>query len=183
MKKPAQPNLIKRRTIYVDESVQKWLLIALVTLEIMLISGALWLLYLQLISTVEANLYRAHAVGKPDIYPLLKVALIGVGGLFAINLIALWIADRLWARHLASILQPFIALVKKVEVLDFSSEPPASKPHEVVDLARTWYATERQRLLNLHAAINQLEPLGNTISSADKERMRNALETTLKLLP
>lgn len=183
MNMPAQPDMIKRRTIYVDDSVQKWLLVALVTLEIMLITSALWLLYLQLISTVEANLYRAHAVGKPDIYPLLKAALIGLGGLLAINIIVLWIADRLWARHLASILQPFMALVNKVETLDFSAGSLPAKPHEVVNLARSWRDTERQRLLNLRAAINQLEAPGETSSDEQKERLRAALETIRQFLP
>lgn len=182
MNMSAQPNLIKRRTIYVDDSVQRWLLVALVTLEIMLVTGALWFLYLQLISTVEANLYRAHSVGKPDIYPLLKVALIGLGVLLAINIAVLWIADRLWARHLASILQPFMALMNKVEALDFSADTPPAKPHEAVNLARAWRDTERQRLLNLRAAINQLEAPGGASSDAQKERLRASLETIRQLL-
>ena len=50
-KKQSPP--IRRRTIYVDGAVQKWLLIALVTFEVILISVALWLFYLQLQSMVE----------------------------------------------------------------------------------------------------------------------------------
>lgn len=183
MNTPAKQNWIKRRIIYVDASVQKWLLVALVILEIMLISGALWLLYVQMITTIEANLYRAHSVGKPNIYPLLKVALIGLGGLLAINMVVLWIADRLWARHLASIFKPLMAMVNKVEMLDFSADAPATKSHEAVNLAHTWRNTERQRLLNLRAAINQLEMPSETPSTAQHEHMRTTLEAICKLLP
>lgn len=178
-----QPDLTKRHIRYIDVSVQKWLLIALVALEILLVTGALWVLYLQLIGTVEANLYRAHSVGKPDIYPLLQTALIGLGSFLIINLIALWIADRLWARRLKLILQPFMELMHKAEKLDFSADAQESKPHKVVELAHIWRTTERQRLINLRTAINQLNTSGGALSPAGKEHMRATLETILKLLP
>lgn len=177
-----QQKIVKRRIVYVDHSVQRWLLIALVALEIILVAGALWLLYLQLVSTVEANLYRAHAAGRPNIYPLIKVALIGLGGLLVVNLLVLWIMDRLWARHLASILRPFTGLITRVEALDFSPDE-ISKPHKVVELAHAWREAERQRLRDLRSAINQLDTVGQTGSAADKERRRVLLETIRKLLP
>lgn len=180
---PTPPKTIKRRIVYVDHSVQKWLLIALVMLEIILIAGALWLLYLQLISAVEANLYRAHATVRPDIYPLIKVAIIGLSGLLAINLIVLWLVDCLWARHLATILRPFTELVRRVEALDFSPDEISAKPHKVVELAHAWRETERQRLRDLRAAINQLDTAGQTGLLADKERTRILLETIHDLLP
>ena len=183
MNMPIQPNLVKRRIIYIDHTVQKWLLVALVALEILLVTGALWLLYLQLISTVEANLYRAHAVAKPDIYPLLRAVLIGLGGLLIINIAALWAVDRLWARRLESILQPFTELMRKTEALDFSADAPEINPHKVLELAQAWRATERQRLLNLRAAIKQLNASGEPSSAAEVEHVRTTLETIRKLLP
>lgn len=183
MTTPTQQKIIKRRIVYVDHSVQRWLLIALVTLEIVLVSGALWLLYLQLVSTVEANLYRAHAASRPNIYPLIKVALVGLGGLLAINLLVLWIMDRLWARHLAAILRPFTGLLTRVEALDFSPDAISSNPHKVVELAHAWREAERQRLRDLRAAINQLDAIGQTDSPADRERRRVLLETIRDLLP
>ena len=183
MKPSNQANLIKRRIIYIDDAVQKLLLIGLVFLEIILVTGALWLLYLQLINTVEANLYRAHSVGNPDVYPLLKAALTGLSGLFVINIIALWIANYLWTRRLVAILRPFMALVNKVEALDFSADPPPSKPHEVVQLARAWHDAERQRLLNLRAVIRQLSVPGGTPSAAQKAHLRATLESIRQLLP
>ena len=183
MSTPAKQNLIKRRIIYVDASVQKWLLVALVLLEIILISGALWLLYVQMINTIEANLYRAHAVAKPDFYSLMRVALIGLGGLLVINVFVLWLADRLWARQLASIIKPLMAMVSKVEMLDFSADVPVTRQHEVVNLAHAWRNTERQRLLNLRTAINQLDVLTETLTAAQQGQMRATLEAIRKLLP
>lgn len=183
MNTPVKQNLIKRRIIYVDASVQKWLLVALVMLEILLISGALWLLYVQMINTIEANLYRAHAVAKPDIYSLMRVALIGLGGLLIINIAVLWMVDRLWARQLATIIKPLMAMVSKVEMLDFSADAPVTRQHEVVNLAHTWRNTERQRLLNLRAAINQLDVSSEAPTAAQQGQMRATLEAIRKLLP
>lgn len=178
-----QPGLTKRRIKYVDDAVQKGLLITLVALEILLVSVTLWILYLQLIGTVEANLYRAHSAGKPDINPLLQTALIGLGGFLVINIIVLWVADRLWARRLKSILQPFTELMLKTEKLDFSSDTHQFKPHKLVEVAQIWRSAERQRLINLRKAIHQLSESGETPSQTDKERTRATLETILKLLP
>ena len=178
-----QPNLANRRIVYVDEKVQKWLIIALVTLEVLLLSGALWVIYLQLSGALDANLYRAHIAARPRIYPPLQFALIGLVGLATINIVALLVADWVWARHLDSILQPLLELVGRVEALDFLEDTPAASPHKVVDLARAWRKTERQRLLNLRAAIAQLETPDGTSSPEAEARTRVALEAVRKLLP
>ena len=178
-----QPDFAKRRIVYVDERVQKWLIIALVTIEVMLLSGALWVIYLQLSGALDANLYRAHIAAKPRIYPPLQIALIGLVGLATVNIVALLVADWVWARHLNSILQPLLELVGRVEALDFFEDAPAASPHKVVELARAWRKMERQRLLNLRAAITQLETPGDPSSPEAEMRARVALEAVRKLLP
>ncbi|MDO8413619.1 MAG: hypothetical protein Q7S51_07520 [Gallionellaceae bacterium] len=173
---------VKRRTVYVDGAVQKWLLITLVTLEIMLISAALWMLYIQLNDLLEANLYRSHFSDKPHIYPLLlKNALIGLSGLVVINIVVLWVADRLWSRHVNSILHPVIELLSKVEALDFREDVPVSVVHRVIGLAHRWRKTEHERLLKLRAEIAKLE--AENVSTAGKEQTRVVLATICKLLP
>ena len=173
----------KRRTVYVDGAVQKWLLIALVTLEVLLISGALWILYLQLNELLEANLYRSHFSDKPHIYPLLfKNALIGLGGLVVINIVVLWIADRLWSRHVNSILRPVFEMLRKVESLDFCEDAIPAASHRVIGLAYRWRKTERERLLKLRAEIARLA-VTDVSSAANKERIRAELVAICKLLP
>jgi len=177
-------NLIKRRIVYVDDKVQKGLLIALVTLEVLLIAGTLWMLYLQMGKVVDANLYRVHFSDTPDIYPLLlKTALVGVIGLIAINVLVLWIAGRVWIRHVDSIVKPFRELVRKVEVLDFSEDAAIVIPHKVVDLALAWRHTKRQRLLKLRMEIAKLDELGDLSDVEAQRRARAALEAIRELLP
>ena len=183
MNLPDKPAMIKRRIIYIDGTVQKRLMIALVTLEILLVGAALWVLYLQLVGTVEANLYRAHAVGKPVVFPLLKAAMLGLGSFLAINILLLWAADRLWARHLETILGPFSALTDKVSTLDFSADTTPDQPHNVVSMALAWRDAERRRLQILREKIRQLDTPAGSSTPADKERRRQALEAMLRQLP
>lgn len=179
-----QPAAIRRRTIYVDRAIQKWLLIALVTFEIVLVSAALWLLYLQLNAMVEDNLYRIHFSGEANIDPaLLRNMLLGLGGLVAINIAVLLMVDWFWTRHINSILQPLIKLLNKVEVLNFSEDEPVEKSHKVVEFAHVWRNNERQRLFKLRTEIAKLDVSGDASAAQAKERKQAALENILKLLP
>lgn len=179
-----QSNSIKRRIIYVDDKVQKGLLLALLALEILLIVGTLWVLYLQMGKVMDANLYRVHISNKSHVYPqLLKTALIGLSGMVAINIVALWVAGRLWIRHVSSIVKPFMGLMSKVEALDFSEDAAVHAPHKVVDLALVWRHTKRQRLLRLRKEIAKLDELGDLSNAEAQHRARALLEEIRKLIP
>lgn len=176
---PTPPALIKRRIVYIDEQVQKRLLVALVALEILLVAGALWMLYLQLNGVVEANLYRVHLSEKTRIYPLLlKTALFGLSGLVVINIAALWMANHVWARHVNAILEPLNLLVTRSREMDFSADAPTEISHEVVTLGLRWRERERQRLARLRDEIAKLDS-----HAGDTERTRASLEAIRALLP
>ena len=85
---------------------------------------------------------------------------------------------RLW-RTDARVVRPAICQ----EMLDFSADAPVTRQHEVVNLAHTWRNTERQRLLNLRAAINQLDVSSEAPTAAQQGQMRATLEAIRKLLP
>ena len=178
-----QSNSIKRR-MYVDDKVQKGLLLALLALEIMLVIGTLWVLYLQLGKVVDNHLYRVHPSNKSLLYPLLlKTPLIGLSGMVVINIVMLWVASRVWIRHVSSIVKPFMELMSKVEALDFSEDAAVHAPHKVVDLALAWRHTKRQRLLRLRREIAKLDELGDLSGAEAPRRARASLEEILKLLP
>jgi len=175
---------LKRRTIYLDDKVQKGLLIALVTLEILLIVGTLLMLYLQMSEIVDANLYRVQISGRQDILPLLlKTALVGVVGLVSINILVLWIAGWVWVRHVDSILKPFRELIGKVEALDFSEDKDMAVTHEVVNLALAWRNSRRQDLLKMHREIARLGDLGDLSGVGMRAQACASLEVILELCP
>ena len=183
-----QPISARRRIIYVDGSVQKWLLVALVTFEAVLVSIALWLLYRELNALLEANLYRIHFSESPQIDPLLiKNALYGLGGLIIINIAVLLVVDWFWTRHVKSILRPFTQLLNKVEALDFSEDMPEQRSHKVIELAHAWRNHERQRLFQLRTEIAKLKGANEKNSSQgsvthETESNRHTLEKIIKLL-
>ncbi len=184
MNRIPQTNPVKRRIVYVDDKVQKGLLIALVTIEVLLIAATLWVLYWQMGKVVDANLYRVHFSSWPDIYPLLlKTGLIGVGALVAVNVIVLWIAARVWVRHVDSIVRPFSELVAKVEALDFSDDQAQDALHEVVDLALKWRHSKRQIFRKLRAEIAKLDELGDLSDIEEQRRARATLESIRDQLP
>lgn len=184
MNAKTQPGPVKRRIVYLDEKVQKGLLVALVTLEILLVSGTLWVLYLQMGEVVDANIYRVHFSSQPNIYPLLlKTGLIGVGALVAVNIIVLWIAVWVWTRHVDSFVRPFRELLAKVESLDFSEDQAHAALHEVVDLTLAWRHAKRRILHDLRAEIAKLDELGDLSDIEAQRRARATLEEIRDLLP
>lgn len=179
-----QSSPIKRRIIYVDDKVQKRLLLALLALEILLVIGTLWVLYLQFGKVVDDNLYRVHLSNKPHIYPmLLETALTGLSGLVMINIVALWIAGRVWVGYVNSIVKPFMELMDKVEALDFSEDMAVDIPHKVVGLSLAWRHIQRQHLLRLRTEIAKLDELGELSGTEAQRRARASLEDIRKLLP
>lgn len=179
-----QSDIIKRRIVYVDEKVQKGLLVALVTLEILLVVGTLWVLYVQMGEVVDASLYRVHFSSQPNIYPLLlKTVLIGAGALVAVNVIVLWIATWVWTRYVDSIVRPFRELVAKVEALDFSEDQAQDALHEVVDLALAWRHSKRRILHKLRAEIAKLDELEDLSDAGARAHARASLEAIRELLP
>lgn len=184
MSQLSRSNRVKRRIVYVDEKVQKGLLVALVTLEMLLVVGTLLVLYAQMGEVVDANLYRVHFSSQPNIYPLLlKTGLIGIGALVVVNVVVLWIATWVWVRHVDSIVRPFRELVAKVEALDFSEDQAQEVLHEVVDLALAWRHSKRHIFHKLRAEIAKLDELGDLSDVEAQQRARATLESIRDQLP
>lgn len=178
-----QSSFVKRRIVYVDDKIQKRLLIALLTIEVLLVVVTLGVLYWQMDSVMEANLYRVHFPGKHSLYPLLlETALAGLTGLVVINVLMLWVTGWVWARHVNSIVKPFRELIEKVEAMDFSEDAVMHVPHKVVSLAHAWRHTKRQRLLKLRAEIARLDELGELSSAEAQRRARASLGAIRELL-
>lgn len=164
----AQPH--QRRIKYIDQALQKWLLIALVTLEILILAGAGALLYFKLDAVVEASLYRVHLAGQPSMLSvLLKESLQIVVGLVAINLLALFVADRIWARHVRGILGALRELLSSVQSLDLREESVSNIPpkHDVLSAGLDWHRAERERHLALHQSVTALEHMAMQTNTSD----------------
>lgn len=143
-----------RKIHYIDHALQKWMLIALVLLEVLVLSAAGAILYWRLSLIVDESVYRIHLGDQPSMFSvLLKESMSVLTGLVAANLLALFVADRIWVRYVGGIVLSLRGLLTKSRGLDFTQDADMVQRHKVVALALGWRRQERARLLALRESI------------------------------
>lgn len=171
-----------RKVKYIDHAIQKWLLIALVVLELTVLSVAGAVLYFRLNAIVEENLYRIHFDNQHSMLSVLLVeSLWIIGGMIVVNLLALFAADRIWVRYVNSILADLRRLLSSTRELDFrnASSTDVHQRHEVLALSVAWRKAERAR----HVALRKSIDLLATQNSSTAEEFRNSLMAVRSQLP
>ena len=172
----------RRQIHYVDKSIQRSLLIALVALEVILVCVSTWVAYWHLNTLIEDSLYRVHLVQTGPILMRLVTNGFAVLGLFAlVNLLALMLAQRIWSRHENLVLNSFTDLIDKTRQLDFSSDLANTPQHEVLALAITWRTRERTRFTAIRDQVNKLEAAASVETSSSS--LPPILKTLHRLLP
>lgn len=174
------PVYYRRKIHYVDESIQKWLLMALVVLETALAATLVWFAHWRLHEVIEQNLYRVHVVATPLLIQLLQEASLVLGAFLVVNVLALLAAQGIWGRYVNSVRRDFTALIGKTARLDFSPDLRVAHRHEVLDLAGSWRARERTRLAAIRQHIAQLE--AEISAGGDPASLRAALNRLNELL-
>lgn len=172
----------RRRIQYVDETIQKFMLVGLVLLEPVLAGASVWLLHWRFNQIVEQNLYRVHLAEASSLFGQLLHEAFFLSGIFTLaNVIALLIADLIWRRYVNSVLRHFRASVDKTSKLDFSSDPATAGHHPVLALAETQRAQERARLAAIRKLMTNLG--AEVLDQTDVHGMRDQLKTLDALLP
>lgn len=174
-----------RKLHYVDHALQKWLLIALVILEVLILAAAGAVLYFRLHGVVEDSLYRVHLAGQPPMLTvLLKESLVILAGLVAVNLLALLVADRIWAHYVGGIVAALRSLLTSVQKLDLREERllHIAPRHEVLSVGLQWHRAERERHLALLESMRDLEQLASQ-PDASIEDFRAGLLAFSQTLP
>lgn len=169
----------RRRLHYIDHVIQKWLLVALVVLECALIGLAMWGLYRALGEIIEDNLYRVHLSEDMKVLPRFLAEgvriLLAVG---AVNLLAIVLADRIWAVYVHGIVRRLDGIMQRARELDFSENYAVLHSHAVLEQALNWRRAEADRLgrlrreiVTLPAALPQ-DPHARTAALAALARVR-----------
>ena len=183
MNKPAENphNSHRRRIHYVDESLQKFLLVGLVLLEAGLAAGLAWLMYQHLNQIIDDNMYRVHLADATSLLPqLISQSYFLLGLFFAVNVLALVAVDLVWRRYVHSILRSFMQLMTKTSQLDFSFDPAIARRHQLLDLSEAQRAQDRARLTAIRAQLSLLSPEVSTATDAPTvQRVLNALNELL----
>ena len=117
------PIVNRRRVRLVDDDIQKTLLVALVLMETIGVAIAIWMLYRALGEIVDENTYRIHfAEGASILSKLSREGLRVFGVMLAVNVVALIIADRIWAFHVKRIVRNLDHLMDASRQLDFTGQ-------------------------------------------------------------
>jgi hypothetical protein len=152
----SNPASRRRRIRYIDQGLQKWLVVAVV-LEVAAAAAAVGLLYLRLSGLIEDNLYRVHFAAVDSMAPTaLHDGLMLMLAFVAINVLALLTATVVWGRYVGNILRDFVAVIEKTLRMDFSEDTERQGQHEVLALAGQWRAKERERLAAISAQVGLL---------------------------
>jgi hypothetical protein len=172
----------RRKIHYVDETLQKFLLVGLVVLEAGLAGCLAWLMFLRLDRIVEDNLYRVHlADATPILSQLMHEAFVLLGIFGAMNLFALVLVDLFWRRYVYLILRLFKLLMDKTCQLDFTEDPQISDSHLVLDLAETQRDLDRTRLSKIREQISLLD--SGMLEAKDIQGMNVVMKALDELLP
>ena len=172
----------RRKLHYVDKSVQRSLLIAMVALEVVLVAASTWLVYWRLSDLLDESLYRVHLVPAGPTLAALAQEGFGVLGLFALlNVFALLVAEAIWSRHENSVLHDFVLLIGRTRNLDFRSDTATRRQHEVLALALAWRVRERARLAAIRDHVTRLEAAASANASA--QEMRTLVQSLSQHLP
>lgn len=149
----------RRHIHYVDHTLQKWLLQALIAMEAVLVSLAIWTLYKALGTIIDEEMYRIHYSSNTQILPLLiKEGSVVLGWMLLINLLALFAADRIWAIYVHNILKKLTRLMLASHNLEFTNHDAIRSNHAVLEQALTWRNAEAQRLEKARNIILTLPP-------------------------
>lgn len=146
-----------RRTIrYIDGAIQKWMLVGLVVMELLLTAGLLWILYQDLVQVIDENLYRIHQTDHESIFPLMLAEGAKIlGYAFAVNVVAISLADRIWAFYVNRVVSRLSILMQLSRSLDWR-ENDIGATHSVLVIALAWRYAERFRCSELRETVSEL---------------------------
>jgi len=171
----------RRRVHYVDRSIQRWPLVAVVTLEVALAAASTWLAYWRLVYLIDESVYRVHLTHTGPTLMRFAEEGFAVLGLFAVvNVIALAVAAGIWSYRENLVLQDFAGLIGKTQELDFSNDALTQRKRDVLALAAAWRARERTRFAAIREQVAKLEAAVS--ADATSRDTRNAVESLNKLL-
>lgn len=147
----------RRHTVYIDHIMQKWLLAAMVILECTLTAGAIGGLYWVLTGIIDDHMYRIHF--SPDDDMLAEFAVEGakiLAGTGVVNLIAILLADRIWAAYVQSIVGGINRVTFAAQRLDLRAQSGVRRTHAVLDRLLRWQRAEGLRLRRIRHSLRHL---------------------------
>ena len=147
----------RRRLRIVDHTLQQSLLVALVLMESVVVSLAIWALYRALGEIVDASTYRIHFHdAAPILGQLVAVGWRVLGAMLAVNFCALVAADRIWVHYVRNILRQLERQLDAAARLDLRVQAHDGCAHAVLDQVALWRAHEAAQLMRWRVQLRAL---------------------------
>ena len=148
----------RRKIKYVDKNIQGYLMMLLIILDVTMVIAAMLYLYFSFNSIFEESIYLIHqSAHKPFyikfIFEMVKVVVV----MSLINVIALFIANRIWINYIKKIINYLNSTMNCVKHLSVKFPPANDVPtHDLSDQIARWQRHEVTRANNIHAIIDNL---------------------------
>jgi hypothetical protein len=172
----------RRHIFYVDRSIQRPLIAALVLVEMALVAIAIAVAYWRLNVVIDESLYRVHVTEFGPVWIRLAKEAAWILGVFAaINMLVLVVVESIGRRFERLVLEDFCQLSRKTERLDFSADTGHGKTHDVLKLALVWRQKERSRFVALRHLLDEMKVV-SLDDVRSKSRVRSLIGSVRDLI-
>ena len=173
----------RRRRRFVDKMIQGQLVWGLIVIESLLFTAGMFVIYTDLQSVLQANIYRVHqevGSGRPI---LLKELLMIFPWIISINLLLLLVVDRRWKKVVRRIVMQLQDILHRVKRLDLRVYPIEQSGHEVLRHAHAWLGKERDRYSSLLSRLDEIPEHIDVGNEQSLHQVRECLKRMGRLLP
>lgn len=150
-------NTNKRHIHYINPAIQNRLIFSLLIIEIILISMAIFWIYIDISLLVEENMFRVHIqktlTTGSFVTNLLQASLV----LLIVNIIIASIIVWYWKNYVKQIISPLSNVADSIKNLDFTFEPDITVEHDITQIALKWLNREKQKYSELREQINEMD--------------------------
>lgn len=173
----------RRRRHFVDKMIQGQLLWGLISIECLLFTVGMFVIYSDLQIVLQDSMYRVHQEAKGGRSLLLKELLLIFPWIITANLLLVLVVDRRWKRLVRNIVLQLQDILYRVRRLDLRIYPVQQTDHEVLQHAKQWLDKERDRNAHLQTQVREVSELTNDGGAIELHQMRERLKTMSRLLP
>lgn len=174
----------RRRQYYTDQKLQGYLLVALVSVQLGLVTVLLYFLHGDINTLIEQHIYRIHskeASSWPEIFRLLAITM---STFLILNIFLLFLAHTFWSRYLKGTISEFSLVLDRIVSRNFSGASLSVKSgHIMMQLAQQWFSKEQLRRREIDDLLGQLSGFKNKdIQQDNQEKLQKILQDYRKLL-
>jgi HAMP domain-containing protein len=152
---PHSPGQHVRRRHFVDRDVQGRLIAGLILIEVLLFAAAMWIVYQEMQTAIDQELYRVHQIAARSAPVLLYALYHTVPWIVIVNLLVLVAIDRVWGRYVNIVISKLRRSAQHVAALDLRGQLYDTE-HEVLRQAKHWIDSEHSRYRQLRQLVQAL---------------------------